>query len=296
MICRSYSVRTVRLLAVGLCLVTGWSLRGYSQPGPSATPTEVGADEKSAAELTAPSQKASVSGTEKPAQKRSAKPAEKAVTISEKYQELQRLKKKFEDPAFDGYVNLVQVGNAWNRLDSVLLTDVALQLAYGEDVLQRPHRKMTADMALDLAVKLALENDDQKSLDRLARGAELYHKTEMVERIKTMRDVSHASRGAGIPLSSLKNVPPKAYQLYQTAVKDLTRCRMTQDVQLLKKMEASRVIKSLPEPLLGDIQRQFAELRELLSAEEGSAGKPEVLSNLIRASQLSVPAPSPDAF
>jgi len=221
------------------------------------------------------------------------KSAQQALAFAEKYQELQRLKKKFDDPAFDRYVNLVQLGKAWDQLDSDLLTDVALQLAYAEDILQRSHKKLTADLALDLALKLAAETKNQNALARMSKAAEHYGKTELAARIKAAGELSLASRSTEMPASALLGLSAEHYRLYRTLIAEMTRCRVSEDSSRLKKIATGSLLQTLPEPLRGSIQKQIDELQKSVpvpkapapEASEGATNLPQLLQILSQANR-----------
>ncbi len=197
---------------------------------------------------------------------RSRQSVAKARKFAEKYRTYTKLRKRYEDPAFDRYVNLTQLGKAWNNLDSALLTDVAMQLAYAEDVLQRQHKKIDADTAMDLALKLALEKKDDVALARLADAAGHYGKTELSARIKTSTDLSLASRSAEPALSiSVSEVSSRAYGLYRSAVNVLTKIKISEDQEQLAKLESSSSLEKLPEQLRDQLAQQIGSLREAIT-------------------------------
>ena len=52
------------------------------------------------------------------------------------------------------------------------MTDLALQAAFGESILERSHKAVTSKELASLALKVASEKKDVKSLDRLGKFAE----------------------------------------------------------------------------------------------------------------------------
>src|SRR5262245_61010621 len=77
-----------------------------------------------------------------------------------------------DDPAFERYVDMEALAEAWEDRDAEALTDIGLQLAEGERVLLRSHKGITAEQVLTVAARLAADQRDKKTLQRLSRAAE----------------------------------------------------------------------------------------------------------------------------
>src|SRR5262249_45530650 len=77
-----------------------------------------------------------------------------------------------QDPAFDKYVDLKLLGQAWNDKDPTLFTDGILELAEGERVRGRPHKAVNIDKLRTTAINLAKEKKAPATLTRLAKAAE----------------------------------------------------------------------------------------------------------------------------
>ena len=194
---------------------------------------------------------------------------ERARKFAQNYRTYERLRKKFDDPAFARYVDFKMLGKAWDRLDSALLTDVALQLAYAEDVLQRQHKKINADTAIDLAFKLAVETKNEVALGRLAKAAEFYGKTELAGRIQNSGKLALASRSIDPALAvPVLDVTAEDYAAYHTALITLTKIRISKDGELLDWLESSPRLDRLPEPQREYVQQQIANLRETVPQKE----------------------------
>lgn len=76
------------------------------------------------------------------------------------------------DEAFEQYANLNRLAAAWASMDSVMMTDGALQFAEAERVLLRSHKTMKTSQVFDLAIRVAAENNDKESLGRIAKVLE----------------------------------------------------------------------------------------------------------------------------
>ena len=78
---------------------------------------------------------------------------------------------ELQDRAFDQYVDMVRLQEAWDRLSAAALADAGLQLAEGERVLFRSHKALPADAVLKAAANIAVEKRDKQTLERLAKAA-----------------------------------------------------------------------------------------------------------------------------
>lgn len=78
---------------------------------------------------------------------------------------------EFADPAFDRFVDLAALGDAWNNQDAAALTDAALLLAEGEKVLFRSHNAFTSKDVLAKALTVAADQKDTVTLERLGKIA-----------------------------------------------------------------------------------------------------------------------------
>ncbi len=83
-----------------------------------------------------------------------------------------RLLEQSADPAFHSFVDMVVLGEAWGRQDSVRFAADTLQLLKGERTLHRTHRPTPGAAILPAAVRLAEACDDRESLDRLVAAFE----------------------------------------------------------------------------------------------------------------------------
>ena len=108
-------------------------------------------------------------------------------------------KRAMSDPAFKKFVNIRLMMPAFHARDAGLLTDLALQLAFGESVLERPHKGFTAKDMATLALATATETGDKEALDRLAKFAAKTNDSQMAASIsvaklqasKTRADAPH---------------------------------------------------------------------------------------------------------
>jgi hypothetical protein len=122
-----------------------------------------------------------------------------------------------DDPAFERYVDIDQLAEAWEDLDAATLADIGLQLAEGERVLLRSHKGVTAAQVLSAAARIAAEKRDTKTLQRLARAAEAQKRDELAEQVRAALKLAKASRAA----------PALKVQLDQANLDDLAALKAT---------------------------------------------------------------------
>ncbi len=91
------------------------------------------------------------------------------------------------DVAFDRYVDVSLIPAAAGECDSALLADLALQLLDGERVLCRPHKMVSGQHVLRLAIKACVEKHDSSSLDRLRKAVEERKDEKLAADIKDAR-------------------------------------------------------------------------------------------------------------
>jgi len=139
------------------------------------------------------------------------------------------------DEAFDPYVNLLLLGKAWAELDSGLLTDVALQLAEGERVLQRPHKSgITAKQLLAKAAKLAGSLQDSSTLQRLAKVAEAGAIDELNAQLQAANKLAGASRSTDVRLNvPLETVDLQTIITLKGMLESIKSAELAGDVDLL---------------------------------------------------------------
>ncbi len=138
------------------------------------------------------------------------------------------------DPAFAKYVDIDLLIDAWSDLDPALMTDVALQLAEGERVLLRPHKAGSAADLLALAARLAGKNNDQATLARIGKAAELLASEEVADQVASAAKLAGASRADEPALSvsvAAANVDDIAF--YSGAVQGIRAAELVGDVEAI---------------------------------------------------------------
>ncbi|QDU28304.1 hypothetical protein ETAA8_34040 [Anatilimnocola aggregata] len=168
------------------------------------------------------------------------------------------------DPAFERYVDLLLLGQAWETLDAVLLTDCALQLAEGERVLMRSHKAISSQQVLDLAAKIAADKRDTATLDRLANVAQVTKNTAASEQIAAARKLASASRSVNPALSvPAAATTPDQLALYQEAINGAKAATALGDATYFKNLEAGLADTNCILVSLSPTQRSY--LKTLIS-------------------------------
>ena len=252
----TYRYRTVWLLLFGWPLWAG-SVRGQEQVAKE--------QEQSPPAAAAP---ADTAASEATAEAEAAEPA--VAPTAESPVQVAPLKVK-RDPAFERYVDRKLLGQAVEKLNAQLLTDVALQFVVGERSLFRSHKSVTAGEVLELAVQVAADKRDAESLDRLAQGAAQIGNEELAARIQAAQQLAASARAVDPALTvSVETMTPRTFELYQRSLRYIDRQKLLHNSEALEGFR-----ERLPElKHLGDAERKFLE-QHIASAleslpEEGS--------------------------
>lgn len=100
-----------------------------------------------------------------------------------------------QDPAFERFVSIDDVGVACQTLDVEGLIDGALQIAEGESVLLRPHQSgVTASELLNIAASAAITLGESSHFDRLLKAARKVGASDVVARVEASGKLADESR------------------------------------------------------------------------------------------------------
>jgi len=147
---------------------------------------------------------------------------------------------EFLDAAFMQYVSPDLLVEAFDSLDSGLMTDVALQLAEGERVLLREHAAGGAMDMFALALKVATEHDDKASLERIAKAAEIHGNKELAGQVAVASKVAGASRAADdSPKLSAAQTSPDEFAAYADLLQSIKAAGLLGDVEALQEFEGN---------------------------------------------------------
>jgi hypothetical protein len=177
------------------------------------------------------------------------------------------------DPAFDRYVDMDLLADAWQDKDAGLLTDLALAMAEGERILQRPRRGISADDVFAGAIKSAAELRDGAGLDRLTKVLGNLKRTDLLAQASTARRLASASRAVDPGLAVQADaISPAAFFDMKSMLEDIASAKIAGDRKELR--ELSKDIAEMSE--LTDAQRKSltrvaAEAIEMLPTENDPA-------------------------
>ncbi len=153
--------------------------------------------------------------------------------------ELMQAREDIVDRPFDTYVSPWLIVKAFHQQDAGLLTDVALQLAEGERVLLRERKGISAKQALNLALRAAMEKQDEDALARWAKAAEITKNEELAARIAEADKLAAVTRseGSGL-LIPVDEVDPQQYALLHQCVQTIRLAKLTGDARVLDDIDA----------------------------------------------------------
>jgi len=174
---------------------------------------------------------------------------------------------EYLDPAFEQYVDVRLLRQARREMDPALLTDVALQLAQGEQRLLRSHKLVTADALLKLAFDWATHFGDTTTLRRLRTTAAQLNKPDLLSYIEARTKLDADSRdNAEFPAIAVDSMTPAEFG----AVRDLLR--IWRDASLLKDHATLAELRdSIESGQLTKAQRDY--LRTVMGARPMSPGQ-----------------------
>jgi hypothetical protein len=139
-----------------------------------------------------------------------------------------------EDPAFERYVDIAELADAWEDLDSAKLADIGLQLAEGERVLLRSHKGVTAEQVLTAAARIATEKGDSKTLQRLARAADAQKREGLATQVRAGLLKSKASRSGNPALKvQIDQADLDDVAALKALLEQITAARLSGDTAML---------------------------------------------------------------
>jgi hypothetical protein len=153
------------------------------------------------------------------------------------------------DPAFDRYVDLNLLARAWADKNAALLADLGLQLAEGERILFRPHRAVSADQVLTMAIKLAAEKREAATLARLSKALEAQRKADLAGQAAAAHKLASVSRA---PDNALKvqagGMRPEIFLLVRDTLASITAAKVAGDRETLDIIiDLTPTMKRVPE-------------------------------------------------
>ncbi|WP_406694617.1 hypothetical protein V5E97_26480 [Singulisphaera sp. Ch08] len=188
------------------------------------------------------------------------------------------LSEALQDPGFSRYVDLKLLATAWRELDAALMADVALQLASGEEALQRPHKSVNSRQVAELAAQLAIETNQPETIDRLIRAAKGRNDNALANALNVTRKLASTSRGDSPAPVSIDELNATELALLKTWMGKIKSAKLAADRETLSQLD-SQIPKIID---LKDKQRQA--LKELVA--EATRSLPEGKSEPSSVSKL----------
>ncbi|MCA9013289.1 MAG: hypothetical protein KDB01_26250 [Planctomycetaceae bacterium] len=171
------------------------------------------------------------------------------------------------DPAFDVYARPELIGTAYSHGDSVLLTDVALQLAEGERVLLRSRKAITVAQAMDLAINAAGQRQDTTSLHRIAKFAEMQGNKELAEKVAAAIKLAAVSRDTTSGMMvSVEDITTEDYAKLRECSRQIERARLTGDTRGLEALDLD-IEGCIPNPFHKHFRKIIGDARAAIPAE-----------------------------
>jgi hypothetical protein len=152
------------------------------------------------------------------------------------------------DLAFDRYVDLKLLATAVEEADAATLTDLALQAAFGESVLERSHKAVTSKQLASLALKVALDTKDDKSMDRLVKLAEKSRDDDLKAKISMQRKLGSASRSAPAVMVAMDQISVDGLKNFKDYLADIELAVRLGDRWKLDEIQKAD-LSALPEEL-----------------------------------------------
>ena len=176
------------------------------------------------------------------------------------------------DFAFDRYVDLKLLANAVEEADAATLTDLALQSAFGESVLERSHKAVTSKQLASLALKVALDTKDDKSLDRLIKLAEKSRDDDLKAKISMQRKLGSASRSAPAVMVALDQISVDGLKDFKDYLSDIELAVRLGDRWKLDEIQKAD-LSAMPEELRKKIADLIKAADKKLSEDGGELAK-----------------------
>ena len=176
------------------------------------------------------------------------------------------------DLSFERYVDVKALGDAYLAKDAALMTDVGLQLLEGERVLLRSHRGLKASTVFEAALRVATDQIDVATLDRLSKVAEKIGDKTLGDKVKVSRQLADKPRAAEPPVPAPdENLPANEVIEIQNQIERFERARAVGDVAGLKTLQAE--LKERPGKagsLSAYLAKQVTEILASLGGTEGA--------------------------
>ena len=194
---------------------------------------------------------------------------------------------ELQDPAFDYYVDLGLLGDAWVKLDPELLTDLALQFAEGERVLLRPHRAIRGADLMEIAIRTAAVKSDTKTLERLEKAVQRTDNKELAAELANAKNRLTNAEGESAWMLPVATTSAQDFATYKGMLQDIEAAIVVRDVGTLETLhEELKAMTGLPATHREKLDSKVSQaLEDFKGAEEGVSKAAKVLDKLAYATR-----------
>jgi hypothetical protein len=177
-----------------------------------------------------------------------------------------------DDSAFDRFVSGPALAEAWTKLDAAGMADGALQTLEAERVLGRSKPHLSAQVLFTLTMRLALEQNNVETLDRLNKAATQANRPELVEALLIAQKTAGPSRaGKNIAPVTPQDTDVPTFRAYRAFLHDIQAARLCGD---------ARALDSIASDLEGVSQFTEPQRESLLAQIKDAGGEADVATDL----------------
>lgn len=184
------------------------------------------------------------------------------------------------DPAFDHYVDFVELGSALAAMDAARVADAGLQMAEGERILFRQHRSLSADGVLCAAARLASQSQDKQTLQRLQAYAKSSGRAALVKQLEADARLGSASRALTAKVD-VEQTSPADYALLCQMRERIELASCLRDVAALESIEGElNAIDRISESVLKMLRTELADAKKTLGSTSAASSDDRALAYL----------------
>lgn len=171
------------------------------------------------------------------------------------------------DGPFERYVDISQVAGALESRDAAKLTDLALQLATGEQTLLRNHQSgVTSASLFQKALTIAAEAGSKDIIERIGRASVKFDDKELQQKVAAAKLLSSESRSASpAAMVDVLAMKPETYRRFKLLHDTIRSAALVKDADQLR--DAVSLIPEYKPELGEDRVKYLSDLAAKASAE-----------------------------
>jgi hypothetical protein len=171
------------------------------------------------------------------------------------------------DGPFERYVDISQVAGVLESRDAAKLTDLALQLATGEQTLLRNHQSgVTSASLFQKALTIAAEAGSKDIIERIGRAAVKFDDKDLQQKVAAAKLLSSESRSASpAAMVDVLSMKPEAYRRFKLLHDTIRSAALVKDADQLR--DAVSLIQEFKPELGEDRAKYLSELAAKASSE-----------------------------